>query len=221
MPICTRLAACRVGLQRLYGPQILFFSEFHHITGAAFLVPARTEPLTKVRKGCAARRSLPRAVGHPHTYIRKKRKKRGRMHTLHAAAAHLPSRSPHTHAALSNPKPKRTGLRPTPPPLSADGYKKSDRPSPFGNERPSCWGIRTRTRKNRTRICCVANYTIPQAVFACNSTLAVCECKGSAFHYTCKASALFFQENAKKIAEKDFPPPFPPVFPTLSPPKAR
>lgn len=143
------------------------------------------------------------------------------MHTLHAAVAHLPSRRPHTRAALSKPKTKRTGLHPTPPSLSADGYKKSDRPSPFGNERPSCWGIRTRTRKNRTRICCVANYTIPQAVFACNSTLAVCECKGSAFHYTCKAYAFFFQKNAKKIAETDFQPPFPPVFPTLSPPRTR
>ena len=28
----------------------------------------------------------------------------------------------------------------------------------------SCWGTRTRTRKDRTRICSVANYTIPQTV---------------------------------------------------------
>lgn len=84
------------------------------------------------------------------------------------------------------------------------GHKKSDRSSPFGDERPSCWGIRTRTRKNRTRICCVANYTIPQAVLACNSTLAVCECKGSAFLYTGKASAVFFQKNLKKLTKHAF-----------------
>ena len=88
------------------------------------------------------------------------------------------------------------------------GHKKSDRPSPFGDERPSCWGIRTRTRKNRTRICCVANYTIPQAVLACNSTLAVCECKGSAFLYTGKASAVFFQKNLKKLTKHAFLAPF-------------
>ena len=27
-----------------------------------------------------------------------------------------------------------------------------------------CWGTRTRTRKDRTRICSVANYTIPQTL---------------------------------------------------------
>ena len=41
VPICAWLAARRVGLQRLYDPQILFFSEFHHITDAAFLMSAR------------------------------------------------------------------------------------------------------------------------------------------------------------------------------------
>ena len=57
------------------------------------------------------------------------------------------------------------------------------------------WDTRARTRNNRTRICCVANYTISQ--FYCSNSLedtliSELRCKGSAFRETDKGFRVFF-----------------------------
>ena len=57
------------------------------------------------------------------------------------------------------------------------------------------WDTRARTRNNRTRICCVANYTISQ--FYCSNSLEApliseLRCKGSAFPETDKGFWIFF-----------------------------
>ena len=55
--------------------------------------------------------------------------------------------------------------------------------APFG------WDTRARTRNNRTRICCVANYTISQFSFSnprMRTPLSELRCKGSAFSETGK-----------------------------------
>ena len=49
------------------------------------------------------------------------------------------------------------------------------------------WGTRTRTRKDRTRICSVANYTIPQTSFASRFPL----------DYGCKVTRFFITSQAK------------------------
>ena len=51
----------------------------------------------------------------------------------------------------------------------------------------NCWGTRTRTRKDRTRICSVANYTIPQTSFASRFPL----------DYGCKVTRFFITSQAK------------------------
>ena len=57
------------------------------------------------------------------------------------------------------------------------------------------WDTRARTRNNRTRICCVANYTISQFFFQqCWKERPSFElrCKGSAFPETDKGFWIFF-----------------------------
>ena len=45
---------------------------------------------------------------------------------------------------------------------SAGSARTNEWRNPLAKVAPLCWGTRTRTRKDRTRICSVANYTIPQ-----------------------------------------------------------
>ena len=57
------------------------------------------------------------------------------------------------------------------------------------------WDTRARTRNNRTRICCVANYTISQFSFGKSrksTPLPEMRCKGSAFLETDKGFGTFF-----------------------------
>lgn len=59
------------------------------------------------------------------------------------------------------------------------------------------WDTRARTRNNRTRICCVANYTISQFSFSNprkSAPLPEMRCKGSAFLETDKGFGNFFFE---------------------------
>ena len=59
-----------------------------------------------------------------------------------------------------------------------------------------CWGTRTRTRKDRTRICSVANYTIPQTFFVSRFPLDY-GCKFTGFFHIYQTKVHFF---LKKIA---------------------
>ena len=63
---------------------------------------------------------------------------------------------------------------------------------------PGGWDTRARTRNNRTRICCVANYTISQFSFSNprkSAPLPEMRCKGSAYfgHDKIKRD-IFFEE---------------------------
>lgn len=53
------------------------------------------------------------------------------------------------------------------------------------------WGTRTRTRKDRTRICSVANYTIPQTSFASRFPLDY-GCKFTGFFHIYQTKVHFF-----------------------------
>ena len=57
-----------------------------------------------------------------------------------------------------------------------------------------CWDIGTRTQNNRTRICCVANYTISQARVTSekDALFLICGCKGTAFFRTDQILFDFF-----------------------------
>ena len=54
-----------------------------------------------------------------------------------------------------------------------------------------CWGTRTRTRKDRTRICSVANYTIPQTFFVSRFPLDY-GCKFTGFFHIYQTKVHFF-----------------------------
>ena len=157
----------RVGLQRLHNPQILFSRSFITSPMQPFLCPnanaahrhapppLHSAPMPRPADGVTpplAFWAWGRVLRTSAFAIRRKREtlfvqspSAGNVHpklgngTLHPQAQATPA---HTFSAV-HPYKKR-------PPYS------------FRNGRPQCWGIRTRTRKNRTRICCVANYTIPQ-----------------------------------------------------------
>ncbi len=57
-----------------------------------------------------------------------------------------------------------------------------------------CWDIGTRTQNNRTRICCVANYTISQSRIASvkDALFLICGCKVNAFFCTDQILFDFF-----------------------------
>ena len=60
------------------------------------------------------------------------------------------------------------------------------------------WDTRARTKNNRTRICCVANYTISQfssSNLRKSTPLSELRCKGTAFFRHCKIKTHFFSPN--------------------------
>lgn len=62
-----------------------------------------------------------------------------------------------------------------------------------------CWGTRTRTRKDRTRICSVANYTIPQSSWRNRDALSITGAKVGTFFGCSKPFCNFFRPRSKKI----------------------
>ena len=77
--------------------------------------------------------------------------------------------------------------------------KKTQRESTHVNSRwVFSWGTRTRTRKDRTRICSVANYTIPQTVVCERDALSFRVQKYNLFSIWQTSVPVFFHKIKKK-----------------------
>ena len=69
-----------------------------------------------------------------------------------------------------------------------------------------CCGTRTRTLNNRTRICCVANYTIPQSPVASTNKPCPSKCgaKVDVFFFLTKNFLVFFVKNGVFLSNASF-----------------